>query len=336
MSANNDGWYVADSEGNTEGPMSRAELEERRLRGAFPSDALAWHLDQSEWRPLAGTSVVAAVVEQAMAAQPSPARAQNAATATGTPGDKAERKRKARAAMAQRAASASVQATPRRESQDSGARLLSHAAQGATVAKVPQMPGKVDPAAAAQSGARAAVAMRRFLARVLDTTTLGLLGAAALWAWVQHEVPGVLGSAAERPPIMLLLIMAVVALVPLETIALTTAGTTPGKALMGLRVLRGGSARPSPVQAWKRAVDVAWRGMALGIPVLSLITSVVAFARFVNSGAMRWDASSGLETHAAPIAGTRWQMALFAALGALFLLSSDFWPDLALQIFGRF
>src|SRR6187402_2761414 len=139
MSANNDGWYVADSEGNTEGPMSRAELEERRLRGAFPSDALAWHLDQSEWRPLASTSVVPAVMEQAMAAQPSPARAQNAATATGTPGDKAERKRKARAAMAQRAASSSVQATPRRESQDSGARLLSHAAQGGTAAKLPQV-----------------------------------------------------------------------------------------------------------------------------------------------------------------------------------------------------
>ena len=334
MSAMTDGWYVADADGNTEGPMSREELETRRLRGAFPSDALAWHVDVSEWRPLASTAAVPAVVEQALAAKPAPARAQNAATASGQPGDKAERKRKAREAMAQRAASSSVQATNRRENPDTGARLLSQAAQGTAAAK-PAVPGaKVDPAAA-QSSARAGVAMRRFLARVLDTTTLGMLGAVALWATLQREVPGVLGPATETPAVMLLLIMAVIALAPLEAIALFIAGTTPGKALLGLRVLRGGSGRPSPVQAFQRSIDVAWRGMALGIPVLSLITAIVAGARYVSSGTMRWDANAGLDMHAAPIAGGRWQMALAAAFGSFILLSSQFWPDLAVQLLNR-
>ena len=53
MSGLNQDWYVARTDGATVGPLSRLQLAQMHSQHLFPADALAWHVEHSEWLPLA-------------------------------------------------------------------------------------------------------------------------------------------------------------------------------------------------------------------------------------------------------------------------------------------
>ena len=53
------GWYIAEPDGTTFGPFSRSEFAAQRTRAGYSAQALAWHVDFSEWRPLARVAVSA-------------------------------------------------------------------------------------------------------------------------------------------------------------------------------------------------------------------------------------------------------------------------------------
>jgi hypothetical protein len=52
MSGMRDGWFIADADGLAVGPLSRAELVAQHQRGAHGTEAMAWHVELAEWRPL--------------------------------------------------------------------------------------------------------------------------------------------------------------------------------------------------------------------------------------------------------------------------------------------
>src|SRR5687767_9361702 len=52
MSGMREGWFIADADGVAIGPLSRAELVAQHERGLHGVEAMAWHVEIAEWRPL--------------------------------------------------------------------------------------------------------------------------------------------------------------------------------------------------------------------------------------------------------------------------------------------
>jgi hypothetical protein len=341
------GWYIAEPDGTTFGPFTRGEFSLQRSRGQFSGDALAWHVDFSEWRPLAriamsGPTRAGEASRERAAAHVDNVAAQAQSRATPNKSERqAARQATAQAAGGNSAARAATRAAakgaPKAKAMDvddrrrllQGAALARAAARPAaamTPAKSPVLPGKAPTAAAAaESSARLALAVRRFLARILDTLTLGMLGACVGYGLAWREWPQL-----GEPEIALLLWLSVLAIVPLAAIALAAAGRTPGKALLGLETRTPAGATPSFGAALAREVDVAWRGMGLGIPLLGFVTLAVAGATLTNHGETTWDKRARLTTRGDGDA--RWQPALVAVIVAIYLLTTDIWLDVVRKV----
>ncbi len=105
---------------------------------------------------------------------------------------------------------------------------------------------------------------RRFFARQLDlllaraacTSAAVASGSADVWLFLQ--------------PTTALLILSPALLILAEAAFLTTVGTTPGKAALGLRVLAGDGSRLAFPAALKRSF-LAWTGSGFGLPPVYLI-----------------------------------------------------------------
>jgi uncharacterized RDD family membrane protein YckC len=155
--------------------------------------------------------------------------------------------------------------------------------------------------------------------------------AAIGWGLLTGGTPESLEGVIEAPATPLLAWLALFVLVPLEAVMLSAAGTTPGKALLGLRVASA-SGNPGFGVAWARASTVVWRGVGLGIVPLTVIAVIVAGVQLVNDGETPWDRAQGLSTQASAMDNRRWQLAFAALLGGLFLLAGGVWGELAVEI----
>jgi hypothetical protein len=241
MSGLHNDWYVADADGEAIGPLSRVEVAQRRARGAFAADALAWHVDHSEWQPV---QRVVATMSALQAAVPMPRG--NSATAKVTPkGNKPQAPKRPPTPAPPRAAvppprkpatAARADSNEQREARQMRETLAARAAptgrvvQGAAARAV----AKADPAAfAGQLG----VAVQRLLARSIDVLSIGLLGAALAWGLMLHGSAEAQAGVLVAPIPALLLWLAVFVMVPLDTVLVGLAGTTPGKFLLGLQVV---------------------------------------------------------------------------------------------------
>jgi len=100
------------------------------------------------------------------------------------------------------------------------------------------------------------------------------------------------------------LILAVISLVEAASLALF--GTTPGKAIFRVSVRHADGSRLSFMEAWVRALKVLFRGLGLGIPLISLITQIVACTRLNNNGITSWDQDANLTVAHQTIPAWRW------------------------------
>ena len=91
-----------------------------------------------------------------------------------------------------------------------------------------------------------------------------------------------------------------------EAPLLAATGTTPGKFLFGLRVVRVGGGRPALVQAFVRAWMVLLMGLGLGIPILSLLTCVFSYQILEKYGRTSWDDAGNLRVQSSPRAWWVW------------------------------
>jgi uncharacterized RDD family membrane protein YckC len=163
--------------------------------------------------------------------------------------------------------------------------------------------------------------VRRITARALDLL-LGLVVAGIALGWTAAQlVPGI-ASFLARPGGELIFgtLVLPVALV-LETLWCLAVGTTPGKAVMGLRIRRRDGAIASSREILGRQAKLYVHGLAAGLPVLSMLAAGVQLLRLCRAGETRWDADTGLQVQAMPLPrhlGASMSIAL--ATGASFAL----------------
>lgn len=94
---------------------------------------------------------------------------------------------------------------------------------------------------------------------------------------------------------------AIPVLVLLEGLLLHLFGATPGKALFSIRVTTADGGRLSFTQALSRTARLWVVGLALGLPILSLVAPIAAYFRLNGRGRTWWDESLDLRVEHGPI-----------------------------------
>jgi uncharacterized RDD family membrane protein YckC len=148
----------------------------------------------------------------------------------------------------------------------------------------------------------------RFLARIVDYALFVLVIDLGLYvmrgAWNPFERWGLLAAAVWIP----------LAWIPFESLLLTSAATTPGRHLLGIRVEEpvGDPAKLSV--SFRRSTRVWAEGLAAAIPGLSLFAAIRSGLMLSRAGITPWDARLGLHVrHDPPTRGR----AVLSALGIL-------------------
>ena len=156
------------------------------------------------------------------------------------------------------------------------------------------------PATNALPGDAALRPWRRYWARMFDLFLFLAVGSVVLQRFLPVVLPG-LWSMDVRDPRTLLVFAA---WVPAETPCLALFGTTPGKALYGIRL-----ARPQGVTvlaALSRSAKVWFRGLGMAIPPISLFTLMAAYDRLKQDGRTSWDGDGDWTVTHATIGTGRW------------------------------
>lgn len=151
----------------------------------------------------------------------------------------------------------------------------------------------------------------RFFARGLDATvvmmTLSVVGMVVFRG--NYPVPALVVYA----------VMAVIS-VFIEALMLSAWGTTPGKAFLGIKVETGSGTKPTYSQALSRSFLVWLIGQGLFIPLVSLITEIVAYSKLSAEGQTVWDRMTALRVRHKPCGAGRVVGGLFLAWGYAMLL----------------
>ncbi|MDX8431244.1 MAG: RDD family protein [Candidatus Algichlamydia australiensis] len=75
----------------------------------------------------------------------------------------------------------------------------------------------------------------------------------------------------------------------IEALFLSTWGRTPGKWLFRICIHMEGGGKPSYRQALARSFGVWWMGLGAALPIISIITMIVANVKLSNLGETSWD-----------------------------------------------
>ncbi len=120
----------------------------------------------------------------------------------------------------------------------------------------------------------------RWVARILDFFLFSLLAGIILG----FIYPSALNMSDTALGILLML-----AYVFVEPAMLCSWGTTPGKALLKIRLRQQSGAKLGYAQALSRSLSVWIKGLGLGIPLVSLVTLVYSYKRLTKDGITVWD-----------------------------------------------
>jgi len=133
---------------------------------------------------------------------------------------------------------------------------------------------------------------RRFFARMVDISTVGLLLFLQLAFFTAALVPAMARDfrrTLENPLVAGFLLY--LAWVPAEAAFLSLAGTTPAKWLFRIRVVHPDGTLLSYREALKRSFLVWVQGLGLGIPIVTAFTQLFAYCRLARTGTTLWDTS---------------------------------------------
>jgi len=79
-----------------------------------------------------------------------------------------------------------------------------------------------------------------------------------------------------------------------EPMMLSSFGTTPGKALLGIKIRDLSGNKISYTTGMKRGFLVWLNGMGIGIPLITLFTMIAAYNRLKRNGITSWDEKCGI------------------------------------------
>ena len=100
-------------------------------------------------------------------------------------------------------------------------------------------------------------------------------------------------------------------------------GTTPGKALLNIRVRNEDRSKLSYGQGLARCFNVVVKGQGLGIPLIALVTHILAYNRLTSQGITSWDESGNHTVAHREISAWRVLIALLILIGAIALIAWD-------------
>lgn len=145
----------------------------------------------------------------------------------------------------------------------------------------PPLSGSVRGGGACDGWAPGVYWMRRFWARGLDLQLFAGL------FWIGLYVVGVdVGAVLRNLWLMLLLYLP---WVPIEAYLIARFGTTPGKWLAGLRVVRPGGGVSDFANSLRRSLQVYFLGIGMGWGVVSLICMCISLVTVRAAGRAVWD-----------------------------------------------
>lgn len=173
-----------------------------------------------------------------------------------------------------------------------------------------------EPAAAADGASPEDAVARpwlRFWARATDI----LVGAFLLGTIVGLVRPALLAARLSDQTYGMLVLFAWIFV---EAALLAQWGTTPGKALFRIRLTRADGAKLDFAAALKRSFTVWWRGMGLGIPVVSLIALALAYKELGRSKLTPWDRKGGFRVAHGGLSPARITAIIMFYLAFLYLL----------------
>lgn len=123
----------------------------------------------------------------------------------------------------------------------------------------------------------------RFWARSVDTILITVM----VYVPLEFLIPAEMNwRGADR----LVTLIAMLFWIPIEAILLSSFGTTPGKALLRVKVTNKDGTNLSFSQALSRSVGVWLRGEAIGIfPLATIVANLIAYRTLRDTGATSWD-----------------------------------------------
>lgn len=124
----------------------------------------------------------------------------------------------------------------------------------------------------------------RYFARTIDI---------AAFSFISGAVLGFVYPAALNINETLFGVIVLIAYLFVEPLLLATWGTTLGKWLLKVRLRTFSGNKLSYSDALGRTFSVLLRGMGLGLPLISLITLIVAYNRLTKEGTTSWDYDGG-------------------------------------------
>ncbi len=106
----------------------------------------------------------------------------------------------------------------------------------------------------------------------------------------------------------------------IESLFLSTVGSTPGKWLFKTRIVPTNGSTLDYSTALSRSFKVWWRGLGIGFPIASFITLIVAHGNLTKHGVSTWDRDDGFTVVHEPIGALRVLVAIIFFAGFLLLV----------------
>src|SRR5437867_12227976 len=148
-----------------------------------------------------------------------------------------------------------------------------------------------EPVTAVPSAHRVVRPWARFWARTIDVALAYL----AFWARTSLVSP-YLWSDTQTSRLGLLLNMGVLlGWACVEPFILSNWATTPGKWAMSISLRYGGATELHLEHYLRRSFMVWWRGLGAGVPVVVLITGILAYQALSSQGSTTWDRDGGFQ-----------------------------------------
>jgi len=130
----------------------------------------------------------------------------------------------------------------------------------------------------------------------------------------------VYAPALEMPDVLFGIVL-LFAYVFVEPAMLAAWGTTPGKAILNVRLRNGDGSKLSYADALNRAFKVWFRGEGIGIPIVVLFTQISAYKRLTKQGITSWDEEGAFKVTHRTIGAWRTIVVVLIMLGMFFLMA---------------
>lgn len=103
--------------------------------------------------------------------------------------------------------------------------------------------------------------------------------------------------------------------------AILARGNTLGKWLMGVRVRSVNGNRSSFAHLLQRHLRVLWRGLGLGLPIIGLVTNIIAYDDLKKNGSTSWDREGNFKVFYSRIGWPKVVLAVLLAFMTLFIFA---------------